>query len=135
MTPEEILNQAADLIEAAPKLAKGVYHAYDIELDESGRESGLHVRWDEADNAGTECYCTTGALARIVGWTAVSAHRNRDYARAVHSLGELLAAPGDAGTMEAENVIFQWNDDPERTKDEVVQTLRAAAEVARVRAS
>lgn len=131
MTPAEVLTRAADLIEAAPKLAKGVYNAYAIELDEHGRESGVHVPWDEYDNAGPLCYCAIGAMARAVGKPAVMAHLDPDYLSAATSLARTLGAPN--GTMDIiEGAIFLWNDAPGRTKDEVVQALRTAAGLAQV---
>lgn len=131
MTPAEILTKAADLVEAAPKLAKGVYSAYDIELDEQGHESGLHVRWDETEK-NRECFCTVGAIHRALctSWAGgLSLQSEKDDAlRALHR----VLGFGDLTLSEIEGQVYRWNDERERTKDEVVQALRAAAEVASV---
>lgn len=134
MTPEEILTKAADLIDAAPKLAKGVFTAYAIELDEQGHESGLNIEWDEVENAGPPCFCTIGAIHRALNTSPIGNARRAEIGAVLSALQKAIGL-GDLTLEEVEGQIYFWNDNPDRTKDDVVQTLRAAAEVARVRAS
>ncbi|MFF0498491.1 hypothetical protein ACFYU5_18950 [Nocardia aobensis] len=129
MTPEEILNQAADLIEAAPKLSKGAYSAYEAELDDRGYESGLHVRWDETDE-NKECFCTMGAIYRVLKISPINNSRSVAKADLLHAIRKAIGF-GDLTLAEIEGCIYGWNDSAERTKDEVVQTLRVASILAR----
>lgn len=101
--PRDVLLEAADLIETRG-LAKGGF------VDEKG------------------CYCTYGALYRAKLHT-VAGHSSQviDEANAVVKV--LGGSLGRYGASEAFNVITDWNDAAGRTADEVVDTLRKAAEV------
>lgn len=130
MTPDEILTKAADLVEAAPKLAKGVFSAYDLELNEQGHESGLHIRWDDAER-NRECFCTIGAIHRALNTSPIGNARRAEIGAVLSALQKAIGL-GDLTLAEVEGQIYFWNDNPERTKDDVVQALRAAAEIARL---
>ena len=80
-----------------------------------------------SDEDGSDCYCTTGAVAQVTAGTY--------YADAIHgcypfdaSIGLLSKA---AGTDPSWIALSDWNDAKERTQAEVIEAFRKAAELAR----
>jgi hypothetical protein len=118
----DILERAADLIERAPKLLKGLFFSYDGWIDENGHEDIQFEMTDE--QRGAQCYCTMGAVKKLTVLDRVPAVALATY------LG--LPYVSYRGTYSnAASAVYAWNDRPERTKEEVVQALRGAAQQVR----
>lgn len=102
MTPSEILLKAADLIEQKGWTQGAYARSGEFEVSSLHREA--------------TCYCTIGAIicatgeARMLGRGVVDGTKAR-----------LFAMIGD-------HDIVSWNDTPGRTKEEVVEALRRAAQ-------
>lgn len=124
-----ILRRAAQLVEDAPKLAKGAFAVSAWQLDADGVP---HCEGPSAQLGGNEdmfrtCYCTSGAIRAINTFNGTAPKALADY------LGlEYTTEVHDDNVVVYESsvqaAIFRWNDKPERTKDEVVAALRGAAD-------
>lgn len=93
----DVLDRAADLIAAPGTWTQGAL-----------AETKIGRRIGPTENNAT-CWCALGAIRKAGGYES-------DYNPAALSLGAYLFAP-----------IADWNDAPERTQEEVVAMLRAAA--------
>lgn len=105
MTTKEVLLRAADLIEQND-LCKGV-----MAQMPDGQTSGYL-------SARATCFCVVGALSRTcyaLEYTWLDVGRF-----AVSAIKGYLGLPDDY-------LLSQWNDEPERTKEDVVAALRGAA--------
>lgn len=114
MNTADILDKAADLIE------------------QRGHAKRVHVT-----KAG--CLCASGAMYAAVGmepvpgqrecgrWPSFDWSRSLEVAEAYDWFGAWLKRSG----FKADTDAVQWNDRKIRTKEEVVSTLRAAAQAAR----
>ncbi|MCA1841294.1 MAG: hypothetical protein LC723_13390 [Actinobacteria bacterium] len=119
MTPKEVLLAAADLIENAPKLAKGVFVADADLLDDEGYFCTGPFQDSDGVSA-TACYCSEGAIMYAPGncWGKMCRYRGDRDPATIRLAAYLGLRP---------SLIPLWNDAPERTKEEVVQAMRAAA--------
>ncbi len=79
--------------------------------------------------------CVTGAIAMAAygRTTPYPSHTNapgvRDYRRAVDTLIDYLDSEGHPTDLDSDVVMpFSWNDDPDRTAEQITATLRAAAD-------
>ena len=78
--------------------------------------------------------CVTGAIAMAAygRTTPYPSHTNapgvRDYRRAVDALADYLDLEGHYDPDSDIVLPFSWNDDPDRTAEQVISTLHAAAE-------
>lgn len=95
MTPQDVLRQAADLIERTGWCQGDIY-----ELGENGILG----------------YCAEGAIREVA-----------DKSGERFDIRDLLAL---AETGTDGDALYVWNDTPGRTKEEVIATLRRAAEMA-----
>jgi hypothetical protein len=97
---------AAQLIENAPRLAKGAY---------------------ERRSNNQTCYCIVGALTAALYTHKINRPQTRDeYAKrlALH-LGLVRRPPNE---LAVDRALFRWNDKQERTKAEVAAALRSMAD-------
>lgn len=125
MTAQEVLTKAADLIEQAPKLAREAFQVKAWQLD----DDGYVVVFDLPDDADlSRCYCAIGAIRQAAIDTVGGDCYGGDYYGATYALTRVITGEpaGDIGS--AERSVYAWNDDPDRTKAEVVAALRKAAE-------
>ena len=102
---KQVLLEAADRIERAPKLAKGSFVVYADDLDEDGRVLPFEARTFTGD----ECFCALGAINCGEGGLML-------WDTAVYKLTQMVGS-----------AVPEWNDAPERTKEEVVAVLREVA--------
>lgn len=114
-TVETVLLRAAELVENAPLLAKGLFDAHHSDLDPAtGRRRSFFTAGSDSD-----CFCTSGAII----WAAFDITGGHPF---------VYASAGNANDAVRQELgqlnIFDWNDAPERTKQEVVDVLRAAAD-------
>jgi hypothetical protein len=98
----DILEKAASLIEP-----EGAWTQFTSARDASGE-------WVDADSAGAVCFCTVGAIHRVVG------HNFSAATPAFYAFEDLILCD-----------TARWNDHPSRTQSEVVAKLREAAAKAR----
>ena len=121
LTPQVILTQAADLIERQGLTKNQYISTYDDNLDSCS-------------------FCVEGALRKVAtGYASTISVDHPEFNEAEVLLADVVkpgwrtedrfgnptAPHGDAYAF---NVLTRWNDDPERTQEEVVAALRAAAE-------
>jgi len=106
MTPQETLIKAAELIEE---------HGWD-----------RHTYYDPD----TDCYCVDGAIMAVTGHEPmIDGYRLSKTTQDLYdrdAAEQLLMEHLGISTIPA---LFRWNDDPDRTKEEVVSALKAAANV------
>lgn len=107
MTPQEVLIEARRLI-AEKGWTQEVYSR-----DVCGRSS-----LTEEFDGNPVCFCADGAIRR-----ATHMHQARIEARAV--LGKVVGARGVSGFE-----VWRWNDEPGRTKEEVLAAFDRAIELA-----
>jgi hypothetical protein len=125
-----ILRRAAQLVEDAPKLAKGAFAVSAWQLDAEGlphHEGPSAVMGGDPGEIFRTCYCTSGAIRAINTFNgtaprALADYLGLEYAKEV--FGEQVVVYESA----VQAAIFRWNDAPERTKAEVVTALRGAAD-------
>lgn len=120
MTAQEVLTKAADLIEQAPKLARGAFEAPAWRLGTVGYVTVSDLP-DDADFS--RCYCAVGAIRQA----AIEAYGDGYWA--TFALARVITGEPASGISSAEKSVYAWNDDPDRTKAEVVAALRKAAEL------
>ena len=120
----EIMVLAACVLERAAEQCETGWCQHVMGKDEHGVPSG-------ANGATTICWCASGALIvathRIVGsgasaslWIGVEWETTRAVERAIKARWPYYDEPI--------NAIPTWNDEPARTKAEVVETLNVAAQ-------
>ena len=102
---DELRNRAADELESR-SLCKGA-----LARDADG------FSLDFLDGSRAAAFCTWGALS----WAAHLVHPEWDR-RDLHSAADFIV--GDILEELGVDSIGEWNDDPERTKEEVVAALR-----------
>ncbi len=114
--------EAADLIEQAPKLAKGAYVNSACYLDDEG-----YFLPSASSTTGSDfrsCYCVVGAFMHVIGF-------NRSISTVDTMIGivgrHLSLTPIPLVWKPYEQALTEWNDRRNQTKEEVVQVLRAAA--------
>jgi hypothetical protein len=101
MTPREVLIKAADLLDSAPT----AWTQKRIARDNKG--------WPEPPNHPRACsWCAMGAIAKV---------QNLPRAPQLYDSASKLLA------HHLKIDIVDWNDAPERTREDVVQALRSAA--------
>jgi hypothetical protein len=111
-----LLDRAAIIVDRMPLLAQG---AYELEARTIGG----------APEDGRTCYCTVGAIqAAIPTW---GQRRKQAYAAVCRHLADHPDLPARYGDADSDVALMNWNDETRRTKDEVAQAFRGAAEMLR----
>lgn len=129
-TQIDLIEQAADIIEQAPRLAKGWFRIPLDWMDENGREIKQNLQnltIDERDAAierarqdGTLCFCLYGGAYEANRRLGLHVTEKYETELAVDYILDLYVPEGFFS-------FSHWNDAPERTKEEVVAKLREIA--------
>ncbi len=99
-------------------------------IETKGWTQGSYVRYGNGEEVGdtdydAECFCISGALSH--------ASKKKDFdmmCKAYYFLTDIICK-----TRNSTKCLEKWNDDPARTKEEVIAFLKSAAELARKEAA
>lgn len=107
----DYLDRAADLIDAAPLLARGIYEVRAADMGGHPDDARL-------------CYCMVGAIRKVITYENDLLVGSRFYAfKAVANHLKL-----DVRRTQATDIdLMNWSDTHERAKEEVAQALRDTA--------
>jgi hypothetical protein len=126
LTTAQVLHAAADLLEPDGAWTQEGYarNADGDELEPTGRghwsPGQLHTYDDKP-----VCFCSLGAIAEVAG----IAEGDFDQHPAVQAVAAEVLTRGHADGMRSA-LVARWNDDRLRTKRDVVEAFRAAADKA-----
>lgn len=113
MTPREHLLATHQLFSAPNTWIKGAYHA------RKGEDGQVFSPQEEVPFG--SCHCLTGGLAYVA---EVSAKKlNIRHSEVIEILAEAIGSPQDAKLVNKWKALVDWNDDPARTKQEVLDLL------------
>jgi hypothetical protein len=112
-TIAQILNDAADILASSPQVwGKGSYA-----LDTDGNPTIF-------SDQDAVCFCAAGAIARASNSANLKSSIYIPHIPAVQAFAEYINPNNSTGRV---GIIADWNDAPERTREEVIAELRAAA--------